>query len=321
MNGKNVLVIGRGVAGLTTALKLVNAGHKVTIWSKEADDQFPRTSYNAYAMWVPVAIGADPRIERWNNETFTELEKRAADPDTGVVMRQVFILKTAHSEPWFAGKFAGFRHPKAGEISDQYPDAHVLDKAPVVDPTVYLPWLQKQVQAAGGTIEQHDVTTLAGCPSKYSVIVNCSGLEARTLAGDKGVFPSRLQVVTIKPNGFDKVVFDDEGPNKRACIVAHRDYIKLGAVFDERIETLETEEKHTLDILERCRRMVPGFKADRDDVISVTRALRPEREGWLICVEQTALDDGRTVIQNYGHDGMGFCTLDGIGNEIVGYLS
>lgn len=319
MSDKNVLVIGRGVVGLTTALKLLNAGHKVTIWSKDADGEFPRTSLNAYAIWVPVTIASDPRVERWTNDSFSALEKLAADPATGVVMRQVFVLKTEHNEPWFAEKFAGFRHPAKGEISDEYADANVLDKAPVVDPTVYLPWLRKQVEEAGGVFAQHEIKQFSDCPAEFDIIVNCSGLEARTLAGDKGVFPSRLQVVTIKSNGFDKVVIDDDGPNKRACIVPHADYIKLGAVFDENAETLETEEKHTLDILERCRKMVPGFKADRRDVISVTRALRPERS--LIRLEKETLADGRTVIHNYGHDGMGYIVSLAVADDVVKLLS
>src|SRR5271170_2971314 len=102
MNRKNVLVLGAGVSGLTTALRLLQAGHKVTIWSKEQPGQFPSTSISAYAMWVPVKVDSDPRIERWTDESYAAFEQLSRDAATGVSMRRIFTLKSQHEEPWFA---------------------------------------------------------------------------------------------------------------------------------------------------------------------------------------------------------------------------
>jgi D-amino-acid oxidase len=308
MRKQNVLIIGSGVAGLTTALRLLQDGHAVTIWSKEPEGVHAHT-------WVPVRIDSDPRIERWTNESFDAFEQLALDAETGVAMRPIFVLKPERSESWYAGH----RHARPDEIPTQYADAHVLDAAPVIDPPKYLTWLRAEVVTAGGVIEQRTVADLADVPSEFEVVINCAGLGARELANDPGVVPERVQVLTVKATGLDRVVIDDEGPNKRACAVPHGDYIKLGGVFDGANESLEVDDALTQDILDRCNRMVPGLNATLADVISVIRAIRPERS--LPRVEQTTLPDGRRLVHNYGHDGMGYILSHGIADEIAGYLA
>src|SRR5438105_3988449 len=102
---KKVLVLGSGISGLTTAYKLMQAGHAVTIWSKETDD-FPPTSVNAYAFWLPVRSDVDPRVERWANETYATFQRLSESHDTGVVMRRVFEMKMSVEEPWYASKLS-----------------------------------------------------------------------------------------------------------------------------------------------------------------------------------------------------------------------
>ncbi|MBP7860977.1 FAD-binding oxidoreductase [bacterium] len=328
MTKQHVLVIGAGVSGLTTALALLQAGHKVTIRCKEPGGQFAHTSISAYAMWVPIKMDGDPRIERWTGESFEAFKKLAGDTATGVTMKPIYQLKTKKEAPWFAGKNAGnlcgFRHAEASELPAGYADAYVLSSAPVIDPLVYMPWLYWQVHAAGGLFGQTEFKSLDGIHPQYSVIVNCAGLGARELAKDADVFPDRVQVVTIKSSNIDRVVIDDEGPNARACIVPHNGYVKLGGVFDGPHESYEGADLSTVQgIIDRCNAIAPELKADQSQVISVIRALRPERKGWLprVEVDRTICADGRPVIHNYGHDGMGYLLSHGIAAEIASYAA
>jgi D-amino-acid oxidase len=320
MNTKNVLVVGAGVSGLSTALELLNAGHEVTVWCREANCALPVTSRSAYAMWVPVKIDADPRVERWTDEGYSYFEKLAGVARTGVEMRAIWSLKLKQEEPWFAGKnVGGFRHAKPSELASGYADAHILERAPVIDPLLYLPWLREQFLDQGGTIKQCKVTSFDRIPAQFDVVVNCAGLGSRVLANDTTLFGERVQVVMIKPNGIDRVIIDDEGPNQRSCIVPHAGYVKLGAVFDGDKESLAVDRSLVPDILARCARIAPGYKFSANDVLGVVRAHRPERS--LTRVEQEKLVDGRVIIHNYGHDGMGYILSHGIACEIVGYLN
>ncbi len=317
MSERNVLIIGSGVSGLSVAHKLLLAGHRVQIWTKDAADSSPTTSASAYGMWVPVKIDADPRVERWAQETYAELVGLAARGKAGVTLRKIYQLKGEHSEPWYASSVPGVRHATSGEISADYADAHVIEAAPIVDPETYLSYLRGEIRLLGGSIVTRTVTDLSEC-ADFDAVVNCSGLGARRLCNDSSLFPERVQVVRIKPNGFQHVVVDDEGPHKRACIVPHSDYIQLGAVFDTGSESLDVDATLTADIISRCKRMVPGFKVDPEDIISVHRALRPERP--LTRVELERKDEGPHIIHNYGHDGMGYLLSCGIANEIAGYV-
>jgi len=315
MQNKKILVVGSGISGLTSALALLRAGHDVTIISREKPGTFPHTSLSAYAMWVPVAYPDDDRFERWAFETCERLVHLADLEGSGVRLRSICVLKTEQSEPWYAGKMTNFRHGASGEFSAQYADAHVLDGAPVIDPAKHLPWLYRQVVTAGGTFRQQEVATFDAVAEGFDVVVNCSGLGSRELASDKTLFGERVQVVTVRQTGFDKVIIDDEGPNKRACVVPHDDYIKLGAVFDGAVESLDVDLSLTADILARCNAMAPELNVSLDDVISVVRAHRPERSAPR--VELETLASGVKVFHNYGHDGMGYLLSYGIADEIA----
>lgn len=315
MKNKNVLVIGSGVSGLSSALFLLKAGFNVTILSKEAAGQLPLTSANAYAMWVPVNMDADPRIKTWCFDSLKEFREFAKFFGSGVVLRDIFQLQTHKVNPWFDG-VADFRFARAGEIPEDYTTALVLENSPVIDPSTYLPWLSSEVLAAGGIFKQDRITCLDSF-GEFDIVINCTGSASRQLALDALVFEDQVLTVKVKNHGrLHRVVIDDEGPNKRACVVPQGNYIRLGALFGDKAAAASTEES-VADILSRCNRIAPELRATADDVIDVICAPRPERQGWLPRVELEKRASGNLVIHNYGHDGMGYLLSIGIAKELV----
>lgn len=70
-NDADVLVLGAGVIGLTTAICLAEAGLAVTVAAAEPPER--TTSVTAGAIWGAHLVGRDDRIERWAGVTLDRL--------------------------------------------------------------------------------------------------------------------------------------------------------------------------------------------------------------------------------------------------------
>lgn len=75
--------------------------------------------------------------------------------------------------------------------------------APMIDTVVFMQWLYKQCRDKGCRFEEGGIHGLLRdqveeLKNKYKaqLIVNCSGLSARELAGDETVYPSRGKLAT-----------------------------------------------------------------------------------------------------------------------------
>jgi len=78
----DVLVVGAGVSGLTTAICLAESGVRVVIRAAAPPRQ--TTSSVAGAIWGPHLVEESDRVARWGRETLAVLREFAADPATGV---------------------------------------------------------------------------------------------------------------------------------------------------------------------------------------------------------------------------------------------
>jgi len=316
---RDILVLGTGVIGLNAAHALLGAGYqRVTLFSKEPVTDWAPTpskdyaSAGSYAMWWPVN---HDRALPWSLETRRRLTALAAVPNTGIILRRAMALKVEPEDPWYAN-LPSFRHARPDELSPQYADGHVFDDVPVTDPLTYLRWLKDQVSDAGGTFVQETITSFAECPSQYDIIVNCTGLGARSLVADSGITPQSIQVVIVRQTGFNRLVFDDSGPNKTAVIAPHLNYIKLGGVYEPNTDSQEVRPERTADIIARCRAMAPDLKVGASDILNVYSCVRADPAAWWPRVDAEEMD-GRKVVHAIGLNGMGYICSGGIAQEVV----
>ncbi|HEY1348124.1 MAG TPA: FAD-dependent oxidoreductase [Ktedonobacteraceae bacterium] len=309
-----ILIIGCGVSGLTTGLSLLEAGQSVTIWARDLP---PATTSNvAAAVWYPYKAYPTGQVTAWGRYSLHRFAQLQADPASGVFSTSVLELKPALSpDPWWESALEDFRHATPAELPPGYADGFLF-AAPVIDTLVYMAYLVHTFQARGGQIIRRAVQDLAEPFGQCNVVVNCSGLGARELVGDRDLRPARGQVVRIKPTGARQVLIAEEGPAHLAYIVPRTRDIVLGGTYEEGNASTEIDPETTRSILRRCAALVPAFAAITDrDILQVACGLRPVRS--TVRVEAERVAPQRLLVHNYGHGGAGITLSWGCAAEVV----
>lgn len=308
----NVLVIGAGVSGLTTAICLAESGMAVRVLAK--DPPARTTSAHAGASWGPYLV-TDSRVLGWSNETLTALQTIAnAEPEAGV--RLVHGLEAApyHLEPpGWARSVSGFRMCDQDELPAGYVSGWRYT-IPLVDMPVYLAYLQRRLAAAGTTIESGTVKAFEDVAGMASVIVNCTGLGARTLVPDDGMSPTRGQLVVVENPGVNWFFQDHAEGEDLTYFLPHGDRVVLGGSAIPRADNLRPDPAIAEAIVARCARIEPRLASAT--VLDNWVGLRPSRAQ--VRVER---DDARhPLIHNYGHGGSGLTLSWGCAQAVLAHV-
>jgi len=302
-----VIVIGAGVVGLSCALRLQQAGHRVDVLAR--DLPLETTSAVAAAIWYPYRAFPYERVTAWSATSYHELERLAENPDTGVRMVPGTELhRRATSDPWWVSAVPTLTRVTA--MPSPYLDGWSFT-TPVVEMPVYLRWLAMAVVEAGGTVTRMALNRL---PDQAEVVVNASGLGARLLAGDPEVQPVRGQVLYVEQFGLDRWWLDGDGPT---YVVPRSHDVVVGGT-DEEGEWSRTPDAHTAaQILERAAVLVP--EVGRARVLRQKVGLRPARPQVRLEEERVPSANGRLerVVHCYGHGGAGVTLSWGCAAEVA----
>ena len=100
MNKEHCLIIGAGINGLSSGIKLLENGWEATIWSSNFSPN--TTSDIAAAYWYPFLSAPIEKTNRWGSKTYDVLKKLSEIPDTGVAMTQTYeyFRESQPDPPW-----------------------------------------------------------------------------------------------------------------------------------------------------------------------------------------------------------------------------
>jgi D-amino-acid oxidase len=186
---------------------------------------------------------------------------------------------------------------------------------PLVDMPAYLAYLMERFQGARGQIEVRRLRTLAEAGGEAPVVVNCTGIGARSLVPDEGVWPIRGQLVVVENPGIDEFFSEDTGLSSHLRhIYPHGGTVVLGGSVDEGSWNLEPDPETSRRIIEQCAEIDPRLSSAR--VIGHRVGLRPTRARVRV-EEEESVGAGRRLLHNYGHGGAGVTLSWGCAYDIT----
>lgn len=307
-----ILVLGAGISGLSSAILLMKKGFEVAIWAKDLPPN--TTSNKAGAIWYPYLSYPQNKVVPWARATFDYIRKEIInDPTSGCLYKKTMeIFDEPQDDPWWKDGYPDeIERPMKDELPKGYVDGYRF-KSIVIDTSFYMEYLLTAFKRLGGKINQKEVMSIHEPLHKYDVIVNCTGLGSRKLFNDSKIYPVRGQIVRVKAIDFDEALIDDEGPNSPALIIPRTNDIILGGTAQVNSWNTEIDHKDTEMILNRIKNIAPNL--NNVEIIGVSVGLRPVRETVRLESEKFGK---KTIIHNYGHGGSGFTLSWGCAQEVV----
>jgi D-amino-acid oxidase len=326
-NDCDVLVVGAGVSGLTTAICLAESGARTVIRAATPPGQ--TTSAVAGAIWGPHLVEESARVTQWCRESLAVLRELAADPATGV--RTGAGVEAARGAPPPGPPGGAPTEPPdylddlgavpcdAGDLPPGFASGWRYS-APLVHMPTYLGYLSARFEAAGGRMEAGTVDSLPEAAAEHGarVVLNCTGTGARDLLPDPALKPFRGQVVVVENPGLSEFFIGlPDDVTELVYLFPHGETVVLGGTEVGGDWNTEPVPAVAERILRDCAAVEPRLRGAR--VVGHRVGLRPFRPEIRLEAERSGPGPdgaghgtdgadggpGPLVVHNYGHGGAG----------------
>ncbi|CAG9133223.1 unnamed protein product [Plutella xylostella] len=323
-----IAVLGAGCMGLGAAVKIKESfpDAEVVILSKEFSPD--TTGDGSGGLWCPYLCGSTPvqKLSAWGGETYKLYHKLWLEGGCNICLLPFYSLRHNISKdpnfqetPLWAKDVFGFNllGPKQLKyFNDLYSSDYVQGytfTSFIVPPPIILPFLTKRFLNAGGRLVRAAVTSLDDAMlAPYDVIVNCTGLNARTVVPDDKVFPIRGQILKVQAPWLHHAIIDEDGdhyilPNYKSTV--------MGGTHQEHNYSTKVNDEDTAFIQNGCYKIIPALKNAK--ILDNWAGLRPGRDTVRLEAEHR---NGKLYIHNYGHGGSGLTLFWGCATDVVKIL-
>lgn len=291
-------------------------------------------------MWKPFKLTGD-NIEKWGTTTYKILENEV-EKNVGVEMLEGFVLRaTSKPElPWFAAltKMDIVTPAEDKRIPSQYHSA-LRFTAPVVQMDLYLPYLEQWARRINVNIEltrdhagsngnsKWDLSQVVEFAKKAmgnkTVIVNCTGVDAKLISGEEMIPGRGVTVMVKRPVDFDYFIAEDEsdaiesGNGLLTYAIPRGDLYTLGETFFLGDWNQEASHDEVTSVKKRCNSLLDGI--EQAEEVNRWSGLRPIRGCGTARVEvdENLKHCDLRVIVNYGHGGSGVTICWGCTDHVV----
>jgi D-amino-acid oxidase len=349
----DVLIIGAGVTGLTSALVLGRQGYRVTVVADRFAPHVTSIVAGALWEWPPAVCGYHhdqtslTRSKKWCAISYDLFAGLSRNPNTGVFMRRAtfYFKRPVEDSPQHLVKMNELKEKVDGFIHDRAqitrnginPAIGLADAyshlAPMVDTDVYLRWLLDQARRAGcqivrqripGTLQEQE--RLLRKQFHVDAIVNCAGLGAKELAND-AMYPLRGALIRVRNDGralprltaAHCVAYSEANQENGFIFVVPRgrDMLVLGGLAEPNEWNLDIgldSYEPVRKMYNRCVEFMPMLRnAKIDQAEPVRVGLRPMRRDNV----RLGQEPGTCIIHNYGHGGSGVTLSWGCALEVA----
>lgn len=305
---KSVTVIGCGIIGLTTAIKLQVKGFKVTIISKE---RFEKTLSNKVgAIWFPFEIYPKEKANKWATLAYKEYQRDRIEGN-GVSFIPFITAYTNESNTAWTQQLpkGAVRKALASELPKGIKTAYI-STVPLAEPLLYLPYLFNRFIENKGLFIEQKISSLKEASTLDTLIINCTGLGAKELCNDDDLQPMRGQILRCKKMGIPSYADATKKGALSYVINRSEDCVIGGTDYENDWNT--TIEKNDTNIITN-RLLEGGLTQKNPEILEEIVGLRPKRSA----VRYEFDNKFSNIFHNYGHGGAGFTVAWGCAIELA----
>jgi D-amino-acid oxidase len=288
-----ITIVGAGVNGLCCGITLLEGGFgNVHIVAEQLPPH--TTSDIAAAIWRPTHVVSE-NLANYCENSLAKLNDLSKVKASGV--------KWVNRTEFYRNFTAPVWHNLLEQVKPalKMPKAYnevVSYKVPLMDSSIYIPYLLETFKSLGGQISQAKIKSWQDIKDA-EVIVNCTGLGAKECANDDSVYPIQGQVVVV-----------ERPPRMTASIAAPEDFIYMiarnrdcivGGTAEINNWQTKPDLKLAKKIIQKAAELFPAIAEQK--LIGHKVGLRPGRP--TLRLESDWDSEGRLLIHNYGHSGAG----------------